>query len=489
MNSQTSLAPETSAFTLWRFASQRGIGGLALGAITLIVTAASAQPANELLRYAEVEFTITPRAIAEPCLDQRIFPDAFERVEGNAAPIILRMAWEQPNEFWSKMNDARKYLEQPIHELSAAEVRKEVPLPPMIDLQRAAYRTSVDWQYPLHEGQLGVVLLPDVQGFRKVATALAARCRADIAEHRIADALEKITIGLGIADHLGKSPFFVVKIVQAVVHAGYILDRIDELVQDPDAPNLYWALTMLPEPLINVRAAVDFERRVFVSSVPELRQLDEPRTEEQWSDLWQKFIEALAWFSDQARAKQLDEAGGPEAVLKQLAARGREELSTLQPNLAGRIESMGEIEVALRYFDIAYRRTYDRTLAAVVVPPSFGLDYFQKVLQRNDNAVIQFPGLEPVNWSPTNIYIVVWKTQRRIAALRVVEGLRDYAARHEGRFPMQLADVTDVPLPPDPCTGRPFDYELKDGVAIVTGEPMGIDAKPRAGLRYRIRVR
>jgi len=45
-----------------------------------------------------------------------------------------------------------------------------------------------------------------------------------------------------------------------------------------------------------------------------------------------------------------------------------------------------------------------------------------------------------------------------------VEALRDYAARHDGRPPDRLEQIADLPVPPDPATGKPFDYAVQGQV-------------------------
>ena len=55
------------------------------------------------------------------------------------------------------------------------------------------------------------------------------------------------------------------------------------------------------------------------------------------------------------------------------------------------------------------------------------------------------------------------ETDRQVAALRTVEAIRIYAAQHNDALPKQLSDITAVPIPKDPSTGKPFGYELHDG--------------------------
>jgi hypothetical protein len=61
------------------------------------------------------------------------------------------------------------------------------------------------------------------------------------------------------------------------------------------------------------------------------------------------------------------------------------------------------------------------------------------------------------------------RLERRIAALRCIEALRLYAAAHGGQWPNHLSSVTEVPVPLDPATGRPFDYHVADGKAYLDG--------------------
>ena len=74
-------------------------------------------------------------------------------------------------------------------------------------------------------------------------------------------------------------------------------------------------------------------------------------------------------------------------------------------------------------------------------------------------------------------------TDRQIAALRIVEAIRAYAAE-KGALPENLAALK-LPVPPDPIRSAPFVYELKDGKAVVSSPA----ATPREGLRYELTLR
>ena len=78
------------------------------------------------------------------------------------------------------------------------------------------------------------------------------------------------------------------------------------------------------------------------------------------------------------------------------------------------------------------------------------------------------------------------RADRQIAVLRVIEAIRMYAASHDGRLPESPDQITEVPVPNDPATGKPFLFSRSGDAAILHG--------PEAGLRsltptYRLTIR
>jgi hypothetical protein len=74
-----------------------------------------------------------------------------------------------------------------------------------------------------------------------------------------------------------------------------------------------------------------------------------------------------------------------------------------------------------------------------------------------------------------------------VAALECVEGLRHFAACHDGQLPAHLGEITDIQLPNDPATGKPFAYRIEGTKAILeVAPPKG--GNRREGVRYEIVV-
>ena len=64
------------------------------------------------------------------------------------------------------------------------------------------------------------------------------------------------------------------------------------------------------------------------------------------------------------------------------------------------------------------------------------------------------------------------KLDRLVAALQCVEAIRFYGAAHEGQYPESLNDITEIRVPKDPVTNRPFYYYRTDGKAVLQSPPV-----------------
>jgi hypothetical protein len=80
------------------------------------------------------------------------------------------------------------------------------------------------------------------------------------------------------------------------------------------------------------------------------------------------------------------------------------------------------------------------------------------------------------------------RLERTIAALRIVEALRCYAADHNGKLPERLDDVVELPIPLDPQTGQPFSYALTDGRAALGAPPQPGTLASQSALRFEISI-
>ena len=80
---------------------------------------------------------------------------------------------------------------------------------------------------------------------------------------------------------------------------------------------------------------------------------------------------------------------------------------------------------------------------------------------------------------------VMNRLDRHVGALQYVEAIRLYAAAHDGKFPNELSDVTEVALPDDPFTQSPFTYH-RTGSRAVLEAPVSKEATARDAIRYEL---
>jgi len=80
------------------------------------------------------------------------------------------------------------------------------------------------------------------------------------------------------------------------------------------------------------------------------------------------------------------------------------------------------------------------------------------------------------------------RLNRHVAVLQCIEAIRLYAGSHGGKFPEKLSDVTDIKIPLDPVTKKPFLYKSTDSEAVLELEGTeGSDG--RDAVRYELKLK
>ena len=86
------------------------------------------------------------------------------------------------------------------------------------------------------------------------------------------------------------------------------------------------------------------------------------------------------------------------------------------------------------------------------------------------------------------VRVLTKKLDRQAAALQCIEALRLYAAGHDGKFPNQLSDVTEVSVPVDPLSGKPFVYK-RSGSKAVLEAVLPETATPKDAMQYKLTLK
>jgi hypothetical protein len=447
--------------------------------------AESKKPAIEV-----ISVTIHPAAAAKPVLRHHLLPTFLECTPGNAAPYYLKafmMAAEKSAQD-DKSEQVVKWLTTPLGELPREQARETFApfAESLAQVELAAHREWCRWDMPLRQGNVYEIALPEAQKARNMARLLALRARLQMAEGKHAEAIASLGTCYAMACHIAEQPFLVSGLVgMAIVRTAN--EQLLMLMQVPDAPNLYWSIAALPHPMIDMRMGWSVEYDCLYLQFPQLQNVRHANyTPEQWKQLLQEIVAKIARFAVPDQPKE-----DPAAVVaRSLAAVPAAKVELLALGHSQKeLDAMPAEQIAILFMVEKYDVVRDDVFKWVSLP------YWQaeKASTTFDRefASARKQGLLP----PTTDLLpailscefVVARTERELAALRCIEALRLYAAAHNGKLPATLDDITEVPIPINLVTGKPFGYHLEGETAVLDAE--GKDASgyvPQP--RYRVTV-
>ena len=426
-----------------------------------------------------VRIAVSPAAAPKPSLKYRLLPDGRDLAPGNAATIYYRamasftenapLLKEIREDYWNE------WQETPLKDLPKEQMREKLGYTGNLlrELGVAARCKDCDWQLDDRPEGFGL-LLPEVQSFRAVANVLAVRARYEIAQGDWDGALNALQTGYALGRHLGRGPTIIHVLVGAAVVR--LMDgQVDAFIQQPDAPNLYWALADLPRPFLDPDRAIGQDSRMLENMFP-FKRLDGPALS---SDEVASFVVKLRRSMDDfgvARPSELEHVAqalflvqGYGEAKRGLLARGK--------YTEEQLGEMPSFQVVALHAYLEYRDAFDEVVKWTHVPNGVHRPGFKKSSEQFGEAVARldrlfFRNLLSSLGEGRNADFLVKvceageRTDRRFAALACVEALRMYAAQN-GKWPATLEDVTDVPPPNDPATGKPFEYRVQENKAVV----------------------
>jgi hypothetical protein len=449
----------------------------------LFLAAVAAPAAAEPTRL-----TLSPAALPGQSMKYRLLPDARDLQPGNAATLYYRtlaMFFENKNLLEDLHEDKwGKWLDGPLEDLQDKELAGKLARYNVF-LHEAALAgrcRGCDWQLSGRTEGIGL-LLPEVQGLRNLANVLAVQARSDVANGRPLAAIPTLQSGFALAHNLGEGPFVIRVYVGAAV-ANMMCGRVEELVQLPDAPNLYWALAALPRPFFDPRDAVRGEADVFEQSFPWLKRMEEgPMSVAQV----QACMIKLKRFVKDFNIRTPDGADFMTSVLIN-ARHGTAKRYLVDQGFAPEVvDDMPVVQAVTLMAFRQYREAHEEAAKWALVRYGFRTKGYQEARAKFKEACDQLDQLFfyrllrslAGDFGLEKLYAATGRVDRRLAALACVESIRQYTSAHDGKFPKSLADLTDAPPPPDPVTGRPFIYKL-DGTTAYLQSPLDVDEKPDA---------
>jgi len=379
------------------------------------------------------------------------------------------------------------WLDLPLDQFPAAEADELLDSwrQRLLQIEYGAHRQSCEWNYTLFEQSDHVidVLLPDAQMMRYLTRILGVKARLEITKKHHGEAARTIETGLAFSQHVANGPFLINALI-GVASAQVMLARVEELVSLPDAPNLYWSLTALPRPLISMRKAITNEYKMCEWMLPEMTDLGRDRTSGEWAALVARLHGRMVKLMANYRIGEIDPKGRELPGFREWVLPEAREYAKSR---MGKIEGLNDDQMILMYFGGKYRDLYDDVYKACYLPFPEAKRFYaqgqQQLLGVKQGPLRLFDALIANVDAGHRAEAIL---DRKVAALRVVEGLRLHAAI-AGRLPQSLDEVKVVPIPNDPVSGQPFEYRFADGTAtLVSRMP---DGQESLGLTYRITLR
>jgi hypothetical protein len=426
-----------------------------------------------------IKLSVTPAPAPRPALRYRLLPELREMNPGNPIQNYMKCMMDEQSFFFDKERFDRRerQLAMPLKELPAQELFA-YGQSALSRADRAARLDNPDWQILLLLRNDPIATpIPEVQQLRELARALKLRFRAEVALGRFDDAIRTAQTMFSMTRHLAEHPTLVGNLVGMAI-ASQAIEALEEMLEQPGCPNLYWALTQLPRPLVPLDKGFEGERMMIFWV---FRDLDEtaPMTVDQIKRLI-KPLDALiaddppkeqtarAWLDartkDQAKLaavrRRLVESGIPEERLLRFPA--------------DQVILMDEKRELNARFD---------ELLKTMSFPTWQTEALAPRIPSNREPALYADALVPITYGAQRAQ---GRLDQRVALLRNVEALRLHAAEHNGAFPAKPSEIA-VPLPDDPFTGRPFRYEFTGTTAHLRGTPPPGEEKNAAfNIHYQV---
>jgi len=461
---------------------------------TAPATRSETQPAGP-----EVERIILhPSATTQPALQYKLLPDPLDETPGNAAMLYATAVDLLPTappgkpleELWERVDDT-PFVDALSPEQLAHDAKTEAILQKCAEALRrvdaAARCQDVDWDAALRE--LGFdATMSYLNHLRHFANILRLKYRFQMARGDLSGALRSMQTSFSMAVQLNRRPVLVEGLVAAGV-SELVLDRgVEEWVGLDHSPNLYWALSSLPRPYFNYPAMAHTEQAAIYFQFPALRAAarGEELSAEQWRQIMLELMRLNVGYEPVA-SRPPDLGIWLNQVVASALPKSREYLLSIGTPKE-KLPGIAPEQAVGVYFFHEYRVASDEIWKAWELPYLQSIELMRGADERfgakrvNDN-----PFLGGVVW------LNIWRAKfhfthldRRVAMYRTLEALRNHLALHGG-LPDRLDEITDVPVPIDPFTDKPFSYRREGRTAVLEALASNV-ANPSTGQRFEITV-
>jgi hypothetical protein len=452
------------------------------------------------------ELTATAAPAPVPALRVELLPPGRDKVPGNAAvgyfkAVALQPPWPRDPEAGRKLHEKLDQWEgaRP-DQLPTAEVEEffKAYRDMLRTVDDAARMDRCDWQQRLAGPEAISGSLTVVQGHRELARWLSLRAKLELARDRPADAVRTLQTGFRLGKDVGEGGTLIQMLVGQAI-TSIMVGRAEDVIRHPDGPNLYWALTTLPRPLIDPRPSLDGEARFSTSFLPWLKEMQAgPVSEDQAQKALRDTLRMMgAVAQDVPKEEKLTDLIGNFGLAAGLAAQGKQ----AKKDLLARgwkekdVAAMPNAQAVILLTAAVHQEVWDDQVKLFHLPVPAAAAEMARTRKRADDLrkahpdnpliavfAMLYPAVEKVHHAHVRV-------DRRLTQLRAVEAVRLHAAA-SGAVPKALAEATTVPVPDDPATGKPFEYKADgDTFTLTAPPPKGEAPNPSNAFEYVVTVR
>lgn len=444
------------------------------------------------------DVTLTAVRPTQPALQNRLYPAVNQLLDRDASTFYHRAVMlmrsidsgirEQNLRLENKIpylySDTNLWLDSPLDEMPVDDMRNWLDRHQdfLVELQRGVNSRHCNWGIlpdPSEDINALSVRLEELQQMRSVCRVLLVAIRVAAFDRDYEQAIRYLRMGYKIAHDVSESRILIASLI-GIACSGMMMEQQVMLMQQPDAPNLYWPMVDLPDPLTNVREALRYELGWLHGPNCMLKSLRDPVnatiTAEGWREMMIEDFGTLFEFGGLGESAIEPMVGlfalrGYPIAKQSLLERGFEQ------ELVEQMPAMQVLAIHESHINEIICHEY---LKSLNLPQSQLEENFEALVERSEMTLMSpaTSGIESVHEYSlfpflgylTPGYRQVLEAENRIsrsmAALGVLEALRAHLAL-TGELPATLDDITIVPVPRNPATSNPFEYQQNaDGASL-----------------------
>jgi len=434
--------------------------------------------------------SFSPQQTETPALQNALMPPYLDQTEGNAATMYYRALLflseanrlnQDPN-LWTNI---RNWASEPLDAFPVDKAREALKtFQAVLDsIEIAGRRTDCHWDLPQAEYKENVyyLRLPEIQEMRDIARLFVLKSRLEIATRDYEQAVRTFQTTYAMARHVSEPPIIICDLVGVAI-VSMINEQVATFVRAPDAPNLYWPLTALPRPIINVRPSMGLEGNGLYFVFPQLLAAKtKTLTPEQWQTELEAFLKKFEKVAADTGGMDADELAEikKKTDLETVMTRAVEAKTGLikmgHPSEAAKAMATGQ--AILLYTALVFDHFRDDLFKWAYVPLAKAGEEFRnarKSIEENSDTIEFVPIAALFLPALDGAARAIGRQDARIAQLRVFEAIRMYTAKNDGVLPDNLSDIKAMPIPDDPLTGKPFFYRREGETATLGTMPLRI---------------